>query len=96
MLTGCAVDKTLPTGLDLDRTSDNASCEITGTPDAVTATATYRVTATNATGEDATPATVSITCQPGIARASPMPLPPASLPERKSPPSHLPTVAVAA
>ena len=63
MLTGCAVDKTLPTGLDLDRTSDNGSCEITGTPDAATAEATYRVTATNATGADATPATVSITVE---------------------------------
>ena len=64
MLTGCTVDKTLPTGLALGRTSGNGSCEITGTPDAVTATATYRVTATNATGADATPATVSITVNP--------------------------------
>ena len=66
MLTNCAVDKTLPTGLDLDRTSDNASCEITGTPDAATAVDTYTVTATNATGEDATPATVSITVNPAL------------------------------
>ena len=66
MLTRCAVDKTLPTGLDLDRTSDNASCEITGTPDAVSGPTTYTVTATNATGEDATPATVSITVNPAL------------------------------
>ena len=68
MLTNCAVDKTLPTGLDLDRTSDNGSCEITGTPDAATAEATYTITATNATGADSTPATVSITVAPGAAR----------------------------
>ena len=55
------MDKTLPTGLDLDRTSDNSSCEITGIPATATAEATYRVTATNATGADTTPATVSIT-----------------------------------
>ena len=65
-MTGCAVDKTLPTGLDLDRTSDNASCEITGTPDAATAVDTYTVTATNVTGEDSTPATVSILVNPAL------------------------------
>ena len=64
MLTGCAVDKTLPTGLDLDRTSDNGSCEITGTPRVVSSQTTYTITATNATGADTTPATVSITVAP--------------------------------
>ena len=73
MLTNCAVDKTLPTGLDLDRTSDNASCEITGTPRVVSGPTTYTVTATNATGADSTPATVSITvapARPDLANAS--------------------------
>ena len=66
LLTGCGVNPPLPTGLDLDRTSDSASCEITGTPDAATATATYTVTATNVTGADATPATVSILVNPAL------------------------------
>ena len=64
MLTNCAVAPPLPTGLDLDRTSGNGSCEITGTPSAASGRTTYRVTATNATGDAATPATVSITIAP--------------------------------
>ena len=58
-LTRCAVSPTLPSGLTVRPTSGNASCEITGTPDAATATNIYTVTATNATGSGT--ATVSIT-----------------------------------
>ena len=57
---GCAVSPALPMGLSIDRTSSGATCEITGTPTAMAAQATYTVTATNATGADSTPATVSI------------------------------------
>ena len=60
-LTGCAVSPTLPTGLEVSRTAGNASCQITGTPSAASGRTTYRVTATNATGRDSTPATVAIT-----------------------------------
>ena len=63
-LTNCAVAPPLPTGLDVSLTSDNGSCRITGIPTTPAAVAAYTVTATNATGDDATPATVSITVAP--------------------------------
>ena len=63
-LTNCAVAPPLPTGLDASLTDDNGSCRITGTPNAISSQTTYTVTATNATGDDATPATVSITVAP--------------------------------
>ena len=72
-LTRCAVSPTLPTGLGVSRTAGNASCQITGIPTAVSAEGTYRVTATNATGADITPASVSITvalARPNLANAS--------------------------
>ena len=92
-LTNCAVDKTLPAGLSASLTDDNGSCRITGIPDAATATTIYRVTATNATGEDATPATVSITCQSGIAQPRRCRCRYPGCRNRRSPPSHLPTTA---
>ena len=59
-LISCAVSPPLPAGLAVSRTSDNTSCRIIGTPDAASSQATYTVTASNATGADATLATVSI------------------------------------
>ena len=63
-LTGCTVSPTLPTGLEVSRSTGNASCQITGTPRVVSSQTTYTVTATNATGADTTPATVAITVAP--------------------------------
>ena len=61
-LTNCAFSGALPTGLAVSRAAGNGSCRITGRPTAATSGAvTITVTATNATGADATPATVSIT-----------------------------------
>ncbi|MCH9662258.1 MAG: hypothetical protein K0U66_01190, partial [Gammaproteobacteria bacterium] len=58
---GCTATN-LPNGLAVGRTSNNNSCAITGTPDTVTTEAvTVTVTARNATGVDAAPATVAIT-----------------------------------
>lgn len=56
-LTSCT-SGTLPTGLSIAISSDNSTCEITGTPTALQSSTTYTVTATNATGSDT--ATVSI------------------------------------
>ena len=67
-LTGCTVSPTLPTGLNVSRSTGNASCQITGTPGVAGSQITYTVTATNATGADATPATVSITVVAALAR----------------------------
>ena len=60
-LTKCAVSPVLPSGLMVSHTDNNASCQITGMPMVVSASRAYTVTATNATGSDPTPATVSIT-----------------------------------
>ena len=77
-LTNCAVNPPLPTGLTVSRTTGNASCQIIGTPTIVRSRTTYRVTATNATGADTTPASVAITvmaapvllARPNLANAS--------------------------
>ncbi|RLA08329.1 MAG: hypothetical protein DRQ51_02545, partial [Gammaproteobacteria bacterium] len=56
--TSCLSDPGLPTGLNL--VVDGDSCRIYGTPTVVTDAATYVITANNAGGDDATPATISI------------------------------------
>jgi hypothetical protein len=56
-ITGCTASPTLPAGLSLNATT----CAISGTPTAVAATASYTITATNATGADAAPPSISIT-----------------------------------
>ena len=47
---GCAVDTSLPTGLELGRSEDGDSCQITGTAMQVSGSALYTITARNATG----------------------------------------------
>ena len=59
-LTGCASTDALPAGLALSPTPDSSSCQITGAPMSAAAAVTITVTASNAAGPDATPATVSI------------------------------------
>ncbi len=54
-ITSCASAPALPTGLSVD----NSTCAISGTPTAVTAVASYVITATNAGGSS--PVTISIT-----------------------------------
>jgi hypothetical protein len=51
----------VPAGLTLDKTADGSSCKITGAPTTAKTATTYTITASNATGADATPATISIT-----------------------------------
>jgi hypothetical protein len=55
-ITGCVSAPALPTGLSLNTTT----CAITGTPTAITANATYTITASNS-GGNATPVTIDIT-----------------------------------
>ena len=59
-ITSCTVAPVLPTGLSVGVNSN--TCEITGTPTAITAQATYTVTGTNASGNNT--ATVDITVNP--------------------------------
>ena len=66
---GCSVSPALPTGLSASATSDGTSCQISGTPTAVTATATYMVTARNGSGPDATPASLTFEVQPPLVDA---------------------------
>ena len=70
-LTGCAPAGALPAGLALSRTPDNSSCQITGAPRSAAAVVTITVTASNATGPDATPATVRITVEAAPLLAAP-------------------------
>ena len=61
MIAACDVSPALPAALAASRTADGASCRIAGRPAAASAQASYTVTARNAAGADASPATVSIT-----------------------------------
>nr|MCA8837469.1 hypothetical protein [Pseudomonadota bacterium] len=68
---GCTATN-LPAGLAIGRTSNTNSCTITGTPNTATTEAvTVTVTARNATGVDATPATVAITINPADTGTTP-------------------------
>ena len=58
VLSACTVDKALPQGLNVSRTSDNSSCQITGVANTLTAQDSYIVTAINATARDG--ATIAI------------------------------------
>ena len=72
-LTSCTVSNpALPAGLTARRTSGNASCEIIGTPTAMTARATYTMTATNATGSDTATVSITINAAPPPATAAPI------------------------
>ena len=64
-LTGCAVSPELPAGLTVGSTAGGASCQITGTPSALAAQATYTITATNAAGSDTGTVDISVASQPG-------------------------------
>ena len=59
---GCTIRPTLPLGLTFTKTTDNQTCQITGTPLAESPRTTYTVTATNTAGSDM--ATISITVNP--------------------------------
>ena len=60
-ITRCDVSPMLPMGLSAVPISGSSSCQISGTPLAASAQETYTVTARNAIGPDASPATVRIT-----------------------------------
>ena len=62
--TGCTVSPKLPAGLVLSKTTNNQTCQITGTPAGEVAADDYTITATNATGSDTT--TVSITVSAAV------------------------------
>ena len=59
-LTGCTAMPDLPTGLMVARTPGNTSCQISGTPAAVSGPMAYTITATNATGSDSGTVTISV------------------------------------
>ena len=58
-LTSCNSNPPLPTGLSVDPSTDVSTCEISGTPSAVSSATTYTITATNSAGSGT--ATVNIT-----------------------------------
>ncbi len=58
-LTSCNSNTPLPTGLSVDPSTDASTCEISGTPSAVSSATTYTITATNSGGDGT--ATVNIT-----------------------------------
>ena len=61
-LTSCNSNTPLPTGLSVDPSTDVSTCEISGTPSAVSNAITYTITATNSAGSGT--ATVNITVNP--------------------------------
>ena len=61
---GCKVAPDLPTGMVLSRTADTHGCRIAGTPTQAIYDTEFTVTAENAIGMDASPATVTIGVAP--------------------------------
>ena len=68
-LSGCTVSPALPGGLAAAPATNGSTCQITGTPNAAAARATYTVTATNATGTSMATVDIAVTAQPGGAQA---------------------------
>ena len=63
-LTACTVDPALPQGLAASVSADASTCRITGTSEAVLATNTYTVTATNTAGTDMASVDITIATTP--------------------------------
>ena len=63
---GCTVSPKLPIGLVLSKTTDNQNCQITGTPAMASNQATYTITATNATGSDATMVSITVSAAASV------------------------------
>ncbi len=60
VLSSCTTSPALPAGLSLAVSSDNATCELTGTPTTAQSSAIYAITATNATGSNTGDLSISI------------------------------------
>ena len=71
---GCVPNSPLPAGLAAEPTTDRATCQISGTPTALTAEARYTITAANVTGQDMADVAIAIVVPaPDLQSISPAP-----------------------